>query len=292
VTENVDQRFSDFDLWSSYDMVLAIYNEQIAALTAIKDVVQNIASAAEDASETLHDYGRLVYVGAGTSGRLAVQDGTELTPTFGWPTERMVFCIAGGSEALMRSVEGAEDLAEKGAQEILKAEVGPKDVVFCVAASGRTPYTLAALRKANELGALTIGIANNPDTPILNEARHSILAETGSELIAGSTRMKAGTAQKAILNMLSTSIMSKMGRVYNGLMVDMIVSNKKLEKRAIKMVSTIAKCDLIQAEDALRQTDFHIKTAILICLGKTITESKELLSQYNNNLRTVLANLT
>ncbi len=291
MTENVDQRFSNFDLWSTYDMVSAIYNEQIDALTSIKNAVQDIANAAEEASKTLRDNGRLVYVGAGTSGRLAVQDGTELTPTFGWPVDRLVFCIAGGHEALMQSVEGAEDIEENGSQEMLKAKVRPTDVVLCVAASGRTPYTLAALRKANKLGALTIGIANNPDTPILNEARHSILAETGSELIAGSTRMKAGTAQKAILNMLSTSIMSKMGRVHDGLMVDMIVSNRKLKKRAIKMVSDIANCDPAKAEDALNQADFHIKTAILICLGKSIDESKKLLSKYDNNLRIVLSKL-
>ena len=199
MTENVSQRFSDFDQWATQDMIEAMYDGQLVAIAAIKSATNAIAIAADEATARLGENGRLVYVGAGTSGRLSVQDGVELGPTFGWPEERLVFCLAGGMDAMTKSAEGAEDDLNQGAEQMRKAAVNKNDVVIGVAASGNTPFTLGAIREANALGALTIGITNNPDTSILQEAMHPILAETGSELIAGSTRMKAGTAQKAIL---------------------------------------------------------------------------------------------
>ena len=288
MTEKVSEIFSDIDIWSTKDMIKAMFQGQVEAVAAIEVSINNIVEAANAAAERLEGSGRMVYVGAGTSGRLAVQDGAELTPTFAWPPERTVFCMAGGMGALTVSVEGAEDNLDAGAREMDKINLNINDVVIAVAASGSTPYTLGAVSRANGIGALTIGISNNPNTALLANAKHPILVETGSEIIAGSTRMKAGTTQKAILNMLSTAIMTKLGRVYKGLMVDMIVSNDKLEKRAIKMVCEITNCSQEIAIFALQAADKHIKTAVLISLGKNLSESRILLNEVNGNLRHAL----
>ena len=196
--------------------------------------------------------------------------------------------MAGGMGALTVSVEGAEDNLEAGAREMDKINLNINDVVIAVAASGSTPYTLGAVSRSNDIGALTIGISNNPNTALIANAKHAILVETGSEIIAGSTRMKAGTTQKAILNMLSTAIMTKLGRVYKGLMVDMIVSNDKLEKRAINMVCEITHCSQEIAINALQVADNHIKTAVLISLGESLSKSRILLNKVNGNLRYAL----
>ena len=179
MTEKVSKHFADFDVWSTSDMVDAMYQGQVAAINAMKSSLTVIAGAAEAAADRLGDTGRLIYVGAGTSGRLAIMDGAELTPTFGWPRERLVFCIAGGPSAITVSVEGAEDSYDDGASEMREINVNNNDVVIGVAASGTTPYTLGAIDQAGKLGALTIGIANNADTPILQNAAQAILAETG-----------------------------------------------------------------------------------------------------------------
>jgi len=292
MTENVSQRFSDFDQWSTQCMIEAMYEGQLAAIAAIKSAVAEIAAAADEAAQRLGDKGRLIYVGAGTSGRLGVQDGAELGPTFGWPLDRMVFCIAGGLEAITISAEGAEDSFDQGVEEMQKAKVGRNDVVIGIAASGKTPYTLGAILEARSLGAMTIGITNNPDTPLLTESEYPILAETGSELIAGSTRMKAGTTQKAILNMLSTAIMSRLGRIYKGLMVDMIVSNKKLEARAVSMIRNITGCAEETAHASLKEANKNIKTAVLISLGESPENSKSILKKAGGNLRQALTMLT
>jgi N-acetylmuramic acid 6-phosphate etherase len=288
MTEKVSEIFSDIDIWSTKDMIKEMFQGQVEAVAAIEVSINNIVEAANAAAERLEGSGRMVYVGAGTSGRLAVQDGAELTPTFAWPPERTVFCMAGGMGALTVSVEGAEDNLDAGAREMDKINLNINDVVIAVAASGSTPYTLGAVSRANGIGALTIGISNNPNTALLANAKHPILVETGSEIIAGSTRMKAGTTQKAILNMLSTAIMTKLGRVYKGLMVDMIVSNDKLEKRAINMVCEITNCSQEIAIFALQAADKHIKTAVLISLGKNLSESRILLNEVNGNLRHAL----
>lgn len=291
MTENVSDRYADFDRWPARDAVEAMYEGQLAALAAIRPALEDVANAAEAAASTLGERGRLIYVGSGTSGRLAVQDGAELSPTFNWPSERTIFCIAGGLQALTVSVEGAEDSADDAMNTINQHHVGPGDVVIAVAASGKTPFTLGALREARRHGALTIGIANNAATPIMKEADHPILAETGSELVAGSTRMKAGTAQKAILNMISTAIMSRLGRVYKGYMVDMVVSNQKLANRAIAIVSDIAACPADVARRALESTGNNIKEAVLVCLGYTQAASAAMLAEHAGNLRQVLAAL-
>ncbi len=288
MTEDVAEKYAEFDKWSAEEAVSAMYDGQAEALAALRPALSDIAAAITSAAAALGDTGRLVYVGAGTSGRLAVQDGAELKPTFNWPQSRTVFCIAGGLQALTVSVEGAEDSADDGAAAITDNKVGEGDVVIAVAASGRTPYTLGALREANKRGALTIGIVNNAGTPILGEASHGILAETGGEIVAGSTRMKAGTAQKIILNMISTAIMACMGRVYGGYMVDMVASNNKLVSRAVRMVGEIAGCSPEAARAALDEADGYIKKAVLIGNGLSVAQSEQLLDECGGNLRIAL----
>ena len=292
MTENVSQRFVNFDQWSTKDAVEAMYAGQLMAVAAIQPALADIALAVDAAAARLENEGRLIYVGAGTSGRLAVQDGAELGPTFGWPQYRTIFCIAGGMQALTISAEGAEDSAADGCARMREANIEPNDVVFGVAASGRTPYTLGALYEAKKCGALTIGIANNPGTPILQAVDHAILAETGSEIIAGSTRMKAGTSQKAILNILSTAIMTRLGRVYRGYMVDMIVSNKKLEQRAVNIICDITGCSETTASAALAQAQQNIKCAVLIAHGESQESAVRILTETNHNLRTALEKIT
>lgn len=291
MTEDVSDRYADFDKWSAEDAVEAMYEGQLAALAAVRPALGAIAAAVDAAAKTLGDKGRLVYVGSGTSGRLAVQDGAELAPTFNWPRERTIFCIAGGMQALTTSAEGAEDSADDAMSVIDQQNVGSDDVVITVAASGRTPYTLGALREAKRRGALTIGIGMNAATPILKEADHAILAETGSELVAGSTRMKAGTAQKVILNMISTAVMARLGRIYKGYMVDMVVSNQKLAGRAVRIVGDISGCSPDKARAALAEADNNIKEAVLISFGHSRAASIAMLREQGGNLRAVLDDL-
>lgn len=288
MTEDVCQKSKGFDQWSTLAMVEAMHEGQLAALSAIKPAFSNIAAAAEAAAKRLGDNGRLIYAGAGTSGRLAVLDAVELGPTFGWPQERTVYCLAGGESALTVSAEGAEDKMDDGAAQIRAANTCENDVVIGVAASGTTPFTRGVLSAAKEMGAMTIAITNTEDAPLLENVDHPVLAKTGSEIIAGSTRMKAGTAQKIILNMISTAIMTKRGHVYNGLMVDMKSSNKKLENRAINMVGDITGCSKGEAITALKSANQHIKTACLIALGQGLENSKRILISTNGNLRSAL----
>lgn len=288
-TETVDPRFVDIDLWPSETAVEAMLEGQLAAIAALKGQVTALARASDAAAERLNRGGRLVYAGAGTSGRIAVQDGVELTPTYNWPSDRLVYLMAGGMGALTESVEGAEDDADAARAEIAAADVGPLDVVIGVAASGRTPYTVAAVEAGRAVGALTIGIANNAGAPLLAAAEHALLAETGSELVAGSTRMKAGTAQKAVLNLFSTATMLRCGRVYRGLMVDMRISNIKLQRRAAAMVRDLAGVDDAAAQAALDLAGRDIKAAVLIAGGASVDEARERLIAANGNLRQALA---
>jgi len=290
-TETVDPRYTDVDRWPTVSVVETMLEGQLAAIAALKDQTSAIAAAAEAAAARMHAGGRLVYAGAGTSGRLAVQDGVELTPTYNWPSERLVFLVAGGTGALTRSVEGAEDNAEGARAEVATAEVGPNDVLIAVAASGRTPYAVAALEAARTRGALTIAIANNPGTPLLAAADHPIVADTGAEIVAGSTRMKAGTAQKAALNMLSTAIMIRCGLVHRGLMVNMRISNEKLAQRARRMVATLAGIDEARAEDALELADRDLRRAVLIARGLSSQDAADRLARAGGDLGDVLTGL-
>lgn len=284
-TEHVSPRYVDFDSWPTDEMIVAMYEAQLAAAAAVRGAVGALAAAVEDAVPRLQRGGRLVYVGAGTSGRIGVQDGTELPPTFDWPAERLVFAMAGGFEALLRSTEGAEDDEAAGADAMTNAKIGPDDVVIGIAASGTTPFTIGALRAATAAGALTIALANNPDAPVFGVARHALLIETGSEVIAGSTRMKAGTAQKIVLNLFSTAVMVRLGRVYRGLMVDVRARNAKLRRRAISIVGDIVGCSESDAARHLEQAKGDVKTAVLLGLGFDAGKAAELLQRHDGNLR-------
>ncbi len=284
-TESLNPRFADIDSWPTIEAVEAMLEGQMAAIASIKSQTHQIATAAEAAATRLKNGGRLVYVGAGTSGRVAVQDGVELGPTFGWPTARLLYVMAGGIDALVHSAEGAEDDADDARSRITESGINADDVVIGVAASGRTPFTIAALNAANEAGALTIAIANNAGTELLGAGQYGLLAATGSEAIAGSTRMKAGTAQKAILNLLSTAIMLRLGRVYRGLMVDMVISNDKLLNRAFGIVRALSRCSEAAAIEAVHLASNDIKTAVLIALGVDPASAAALLREHGGILR-------
>jgi len=290
-TEEVDPRFADLDAWALASAMEAMWEGQLAAVAAIGHALPALTSATEAAYRVLGDRGRLIYVGAGTSGRVAVQDGAELAPTFAWPQERLRFIIAGGESAFTTSVEGAEDDVDDAVRQTEAARPTPHDVVIAVAASGTTPFTVAALREAGRHGAVTIGMANNRDTPLLSSARFPVLVETGRELIAGSTRMKAGTAQKVVLNLISTGIMLRLGRVYRGMMVNMPPTNAKLKRRAEIMVARIAGCSEAHAAAALEHTEGDIKVAALVVLGYDKAEAASLLADHNGNLRRVFDDL-
>jgi N-acetylmuramic acid 6-phosphate etherase len=290
-TEDVDPRFADLDAWPLASAVEAMWEGQLAAVAAIGHALPAITAATEAAKAALGDRGRLVYVGAGTSGRVAVQDGAELTPTFAWPSERVRFIVAGGDSAFVTSIEGAEDDVEDAVAQINATRLTPHDVVIAVAASGTTPFTVAALQQTGSFGAVTIGVANNPGTALLASAKFPILVETGRELIAGSTRMKAGTAQKVVLNLISSGIMLRLGRVYRGMMVNMPPTNAKLKRRAEAMVAEIAHCDPSHAASALEQAEGDIKTAVLLALGVDKADAEAVLKDCDGNLRRVFAEL-
>jgi len=287
-TEQISPRYVELDSWPAAEMITAMYEGQLAAAAAVRGALGAIAAAVEDAVPALQRGGRIVYAGAGTSGRIGVQDGAELSPTYDWPAERLVFAMAGGLDALVRSVEGAEDNETAGARAMTDAKIGSDDVVIGTAASGTTPFTIGALRAANAAGAVTIAVANNPAAPLFNVARHRILADTGSEVVAGSTRMNSGTAQKIVLNLFSTAVMVKMGRVYRGLMVDMRARNAKLRRRAEVMVSEIIQCPEGDAARYLDQADGDVKTAVLLGLGLGRSEAAQLLRRHGGNLRSAI----
>jgi N-acetylmuramic acid 6-phosphate etherase len=290
-TEHLSRRYSDLDAWPSLDVLNALYEAQLSAVAAVRAALPGIASAAEAAVRRLQAGGRLVYVGAGTSGRIGVQDGAELPPTFNWSDDRVVFLMAGGEGALLKAVENAEDSVEDGVRQIRDAEVGPNDVVIGVAASGTTPFTVSALREATARGAVTVGVSNNSGAPVLSACTHPILVETGEEVVAGSTRMKAGTAQKVVLNLLSTLVMIRLGRVYGGLMVHMRTTNAKLRRRGEIMVTQITGCEERTAIDALAQAEGDVKIAALMVYGVDRPLAEAILKRSGDNLRVALADV-
>ncbi len=292
LTEQINPRFVDLDSWSTNDMIAAMYDGQLVACAAVRPALPAINAAVDDAASALRHGGRLVYVGAGTSGRIAIQDGAELRPTYDWPSERIVFVMAGGMQAVLQSVEGAEDNEEKGAEDIAEAEVHQHDVVIAVAASGTTPFTIGALRAAGTRGALCIAVANNRGAPLFELARHRILIETGTEVLAGSTRMQAGTAQKIVLNLFSTAVMVRLGRVYRGLMVSMRASNAKLLRRAAIIVSQIVGCDENDAAEFVQRAEGDVKVAALLGLGWEHADAVEALLKHEGNLRAVIDELS
>ncbi len=261
-TEASDPRFLALETWPTLTAANALWEGQMAAVAAMRPALPAIATAVEAAAARLGDTGRLIYCGAGTSARIGVQDGAELPPTFDWPEHRLAFLIAGGTAALIGAIENAEDRDDLARAEIAALGVTSHDVVIALAASGNTPYTVAAMVAARETGAVTIGIANSPGCKLLDAAEHKVFLETGAEPIAGSTRLKAGTSQKIALNLISTLIMVRLGRVYRGHMVDMVARNAKLRDRAVRMVVTLSGCDTSTASAALAENGNNVKRAL------------------------------
>ncbi len=287
-TESVGARYHGLDAWPSRDILDVFVEGQMAAIAAVRAAVPQIEAAAEAVTKRMRDGGRLVYVGAGTSGRLALLDGVELMPTFDWPDDRVVYLIAGGEKALTRAVEGAEDDREAGRRDIQNAKVTAKDAVIAVAASGTTPYTIAAIEAGRAAGALGIGIANNPAAPLLAAAELPILLDTGAEAIGGSTRMKAGTAQKATLNLLSSLVMTRLGRVHDGYMVDLRATNIKLRKRSERMLMEMTGASESAARDALQRCAGRVKPAVLVIGGLSPEAADKALAQTGGSLRLAL----
>jgi N-acetylmuramic acid 6-phosphate etherase len=287
-TESAGARYRGLDAWPSRDILDVFIEGQMAAVAAVRAAAPQIEVAAEAVTARLQAGGRLVYVGAGTSGRLALLDGVELTPTFDWPPERVVYLLAGGEGALVRAVEGAEDDREAGRRDVAAARVAPEDAVIAVAASGSTPYTLAALETARARGALGIAIANNPGSLLLAAADVPILLDTGTEAIGGSTRMKAGTAQKATLNLLSSLVMTRLGRVHDGYMVDLRATNAKLRRRSERMLTEMTGARAEDAREALQRCGGRVKPAVLVLKGLAPEAAERALAEAGGSLRQAL----
>jgi N-acetylmuramic acid 6-phosphate etherase len=284
-TEDRLEPYCDADTWPAEESLAAMLDHQMAAFAAVRNALPALGRAAEAAAARLGHGGRLVYAGAGASGRLAVQDGVELHPTFGWPRERLHYLIAGGERALVESIEGAEDNAAAAVAAVDGLALAPADVLVAVAASGRTTFTCAVQRRAHAAGALTVGLANNPNTPLLADAELPVLLATGPEFLAGSTRMAAGTAQKIALNLLSTQTMMALGRVYQGFMVDVVPSNAKLVARARGIVQALTGCGPDEARVLWERAGGNLKLAVLLGDGLGLDEAKARLEAAGGNLR-------
>ncbi len=291
-TEHADPRYHGIDTWASSAVVRAIVEAQRGAIDAVGEVAEEIAVAADALSALMRGGGRLAYAGAGSSGLLAQVDALELPGTYGIALDAVPVLLAGGPEALRDIPSGAEDDAEAGAAGVDALGLGPEDGLVALSASGRTPYALGALRQAKRRGALTVGIACNPHTPLLEEAAHPICLETPAEVIAGSTRMAAGTAQKCALNALSTLLGIRLGHAYEGLMVNMQPDNAKLKQRAVGIVAEAAGVDRQTAAEALGRA-LDIKGAVMLCAGASDVEAaRRRLTASGGDLRVALASLT
>src|SRR5579864_2578561 len=291
-TEHPSPRYSAIDLWDPPEILDAMIEGQFAAIAAVHAARAALERAALGIEGRLRGGGRLVYAGAGTSGRLAVQDGAELIPTFSWPPERIVMLMAGGEDALVRAVEGAEDDVDGAIALVHRHAIDAKDALVAVAASGTTAFTVACLREAAQRGALTVGIANNPNTPILDEADHPIWLDTGAEAIAGSTRMKAGTAQRVALTMLSSLVMIRLGRVYEGLMVNVQATNEKLVRRSERILAQLTGQSRDRVREALRQARGSVKLAFLLLDGSAPDDARAALTETGGDLRAAKAAIT
>ncbi|SDH27367.1 MULTISPECIES: N-acetylmuramic acid 6-phosphate etherase [unclassified Duganella] len=288
-TETPSTQHPQLDLYPVEDLVAALVDDQAQALQAVKAASPSISAAVAAMAPRIAAGGRLIYVGAGTSGRLGILDSVELYPTFSWPHQRSVALLAGGLGAMFEAVEGAEDDAGKGASDLRLLYPNYNDVILLVAASGTTPYVLGAMQAARMVGSLAVGIANNAGTPLLASADIGIFLDTGPEVISGSTRLKAGTAQKIVLNTLSSALMVRLHKVYGNLMVDMHPTNAKLTERAVSLTMRVTGADAAAARNALDACQYQIKTAIIMLLKKqSATDAQSLLDHHTGNLRAAL----
>jgi N-acetylmuramic acid 6-phosphate etherase len=289
-TEQRNPRTSGLDTKSTLEILRAIQREDATVAKVVVRAIPAIARAVDAIVRALQRGGRLFYVGAGTSGRLAALDAAEIPPTFGTPARLVQAVIAGGRRALTHAVEGAEDNRAQGARDLAVRRLNHSDVVVGITASGSTPYVLGALEFARRRRAVTIGVAANPDTPITRLAKISIVAETGPEAIAGSTRMKAGTAQKMVLNMLSTSAMVRMGRVYDNWMIGVALTSRKLQSRGLRILAEASGATVAEATRALRQSGHNMGVAlIMLKSGVTAREAQRRLRGSGDDLRNALA---
>ncbi|MBS1989101.1 MAG: N-acetylmuramic acid 6-phosphate etherase [Cyanobacteria bacterium SZAS LIN-2] len=289
VTEERNDRTKDLDILDTAELVARVQKEDFEVAQAVEKVIPEIAKAVDLIVLKLRAGGRLIYFGAGTSGRLGVLDATECHPTFGVDRNTVQACIAGGKEAMFASFETAEDNPELGEQDALALKISSKDAVLGITASGLTPYVLAALKVAHKEGAATIALVNNFDTPLHKLCDVTIAPLTGPEALTGSTRMKAGTAQKMVLNLVSTCSMVRLGKVYENLMVDLKPTNEKLRERATSIISLLGDVGRPIAEGALVASHDQCKTAILMIKRKMgRVQAEELIKRYDGSLRKAL----
>ncbi len=289
-TETPAQDHASLDQYPTVELVNVLVDDQLNAINAVRAAAPRIAAAVTAALPRVEAGGRLIYVGAGTSGRLGVLDSVELYPTFSWPHERAVALLAGGQEAMFVAVEGAEDDFEQGAADLKQVDVNANDVVLLIAASGFTPYVLGALQAARAAGALTIGFANNPDAPVAKDAEIGVTLDTGPEVISGSTRLKAGTSQKIALNTFSSALMVRLHKVYGNLMVDLKATNAKLVRRAIRLTVFATGADEAAAQAVLEQCGYHVKTAVVALIKQTsVEQAQALLEAAHGSVREAIA---
>lgn len=288
-TETANPRTRAIDRASTEEVLALINAEDAAVANAVRSEIPKIARALEAIENCWDRGGRLFYVGAGTSGRLGVLDAAECPPTFGTPPERVQALIAGGSDALLRAVEGAEDCPDQGRADLVEQGFGAGDALVGITASGRTPYVLGAIEFAASLGAVTVGLSCSPGSALEDTVRYPITPEVGPEVVAGSTRMKCGTAQKLVLNMLSTGLMIRTGCVLGNLMVNVQVKNRKLARRAERILREVTGCSLAEARSGLAGAENDVRLAILMHTGRLVrADGEQLLRRCGNNLRKAL----
>ncbi|AWP34332.1 N-acetylmuramic acid 6-phosphate etherase [Pantoea vagans] len=289
LTEGRNPASQNIDELSTEAMLRVINDEDKKVALAVEAIVPQIATAVDAICAAFRAGGRLIYCGAGTSGRLGILDASECPPTFGTPREQVIGLIAGGHTAILQAVENAEDNREQGAQDLKDIHFSRHDVLVGIAASGRTPYVLGALAYANELGATTVSLSCNPGSAMSQVAAIALTPVVGPEVVTGSSRMKAGTAQKLVLNMLTTGSMIRSGKVYGNLMVDVEATNQKLVQRQVNIVMQATDCDDATARAALTGCGGHCKTAILMILADlNADEAKALLGQHQGFIRQAL----
>lgn len=291
ISEEQNPQTMDIDLLSPLEIVQKINEQDKLVASAIEKVLPQIATAIDHIVHAFKQGGRLIYIGAGTSGRLGVLDAVECPPTYGISDQMIQALIAGGDKAVFQAQEGAEDDPYQGQGDLTGIQLQAEDIVVGIAASGRTPYVIGALDYANSIGAMTVALTCNPHSPIAEQAKINITPVVGPEVLTGSTRMKSGTAQKMILNMLSTASMIRLGKSYHNLMVDVRASNEKLQARATRMVMQITGASQDQVKTALELSNNQVKQAIMMILtGLSASEAEQLLDLKNGFLRDALNN--
>ncbi|WP_208612235.1 N-acetylmuramic acid 6-phosphate etherase [Xenorhabdus beddingii] len=290
VTESRNPASTHIDQLSTLDILHVINNEDKKVAIAVENTLPQIARVVDKVAEAFRQGGRLIYSGAGTSGRLGILDASECPPTYGTKPEQVIGLIAGGHQAILKAVENAEDNRELGRDDLKGLDFNQSDVLVGIAASGRTPYVLGAMEYAKSVGATVACISCNPDSPMVQLANIAITPVVGAEIVTGSSRMKAGTAQKLVLNMITTGAMIRIGKVYSNLMVDVEATNAKLVERQKNIVMAATECNRETAEQALNACNGHCKTAIVMILsGVNAKEAKALLAEHQGFIRLAIS---